>query len=79
MPKKFKVEDSFRTSDLSQMRTSCEVWAVYSNGDTKIYDNVHYPSPFSKRVFTNDSKVDHIIVKNLKENTEYRIDRDGVQ
>lgn len=79
MTKKFKVGDSFRTSDLSQIKTSCEVWAIYGNGDTKIYDNVHYPHSFSKRIFTNDSEVDHIIVKNLSENTEYRIDKDGVQ
>jgi hypothetical protein len=78
MSRKFKVGESFRKSDLSQIKTSREVWAVYNNGDTKIYDNVHYPDAFAKKIFMNDSKIDHVIIKNLNENTEFRIDRDGI-
>lgn len=65
MPTKFKVKSKFRTSELSNHETSCSAEVHYRNNEIRIYDNIHYPKSFCKRIFEGESSnlISHIIIK----------------
>ena len=48
---KFFVGNEFRTNKLSTVPSSVRAEVHAADGTIKIYDNIHYPSAFFKKVF----------------------------
>lgn len=65
MPTKFKVKSKFRTSELSNHEASKVAEVHYRNNEIRIYDNIHYPKSFCRKIFEGESSdlISHIIIK----------------
>jgi hypothetical protein len=65
MSTKFKVKPKFRTNDLANHAASRVAEVHYRNNEIRIYDNIHYPKSFCKKIFEGESSslVSHIVIK----------------
>ena len=59
MSKTYKVTPEFRSNNLHKRGGGYQVFVVYKNKATKVYDNVQYP---------------HGYINKIKESTEYQRD-----
>lgn len=63
---KFFVSEEFRRNDLSSIKSSINA-TVHYTGDksSRIYDNIHYPNSFAKKVFEQHTDIDYIEFKDV--------------
>lgn len=70
---KFFVGIDFRKNELSSAKTNLIVEVHSTEENIKLYNNIHYPDAFAKKIFKNNNKVTHVIVRNAVDNSEYTI------
>ena len=70
---KFFVGADFRKNDLADKKTSMRAEVHEKGKSIKIYDNIHYPKALSKKIFSGDNQVSHIVFKNVEKDTEETI------
>lgn len=69
---KLYVAPEFRKSDLSGIDTDTRL-EVHIAGEVKVYNNIHYPNGFAKKVFTNNPSCTHVEV--ISPDGNYTINR----
>tara|TARA_Y100000389_G_scaffold195186_1_gene226220 strand:- start:8241 stop:8471 length:231 start_codon:yes stop_codon:yes gene_type:complete len=69
---KLYVAPEFRKNDLSEIDTDTRL-EVHIEGDVKVYNNIHYPHGFAKKVFANNPACTHIEV--ISADGNYTINR----
>jgi hypothetical protein len=59
---KLYVKPEFRKNALSDVDTETRVEVHTTNETTKVYNNIHYPQAFARKVFNESSSCTHIEV-----------------
>jgi hypothetical protein len=76
MSGKFKVHEQYRTNQLSSVKSSISIEAHYSDGrSSRVYENVHFPDKFVKKMFKSNDLVDYVIVKDSSDSSQKIIKR----
>ena len=76
MSGKFKVSEQYRTNQLSSVKSSISIEAHYSDGrPSRVYENIHFPDKFIKKMFKSNDLVDYVVVKDSSDSTQRVIKR----
>jgi hypothetical protein len=76
MSGKFKVARQYRTNALSDSESPITIEVHYSDGrDSRVYDNVHFPDKFTKKIFDLNETATRVIVRDSSNSTEETINR----
>ena len=60
---KFKVGNQFRKNPLANVSTRTNIEVHIEGKSTKVYDNIHYPSAFARKVFNENVDCTHVVVR----------------
>ncbi len=76
MSGKFKVARKYRTNALSDSESPITIEVHYSDGRaSRVYDNVHFPERFTKKIFDLNKTAIQVIIKDSSNSTEETINR----
>lgn len=69
---KIYVKQEFRKSTLSSMDSSITATVYYTDDNSpRVYTNVHYPNAFSRKVFSQNSNIDHVEFHDSKDGSKW--------
>lgn len=72
MSNKFFVGTEYRRNPLSHQDSPVRA-EVHTNDGIKVYDNIHYPSSFAKKVFKENPTYTKIVFVDISDNTSWEV------